>query len=201
MRRARLRITFLADPLFHGYLSSGAQKFVQRETACGGAQKNSPIPSFMATFHQWTNLCQTKRAIVAGTPCPWPCHCERSKNNSPIRYFMANLPTRCSRQRQERETLQHTRRSDARNSSGAETLEPDLRPRPGHVRWAFNSERACPVSSSPAHTEIVSSNQASAKQSLFCVNHFRNPSNPNLCASAEIRQGSSKDFSYISRWT
>jgi hypothetical protein len=105
-------------------------------------KKNSPIPSFMATFHQWTNLCQSTRATVAGASCRWPVSA-CSKNNSPIRRFMANLPTRCSRQRQDGRRF---------NIHGALMHGPGLGRRlwgetasyaHGRARWAFNPERSC----------------------------------------------------------
>ncbi len=64
---------FLAEPLFHGYLSSGMQKLVQGEAASGGAEKISPIRHFMATFDQFTNRFPTGRTTFAGAFCLWPC--------------------------------------------------------------------------------------------------------------------------------
>src|SRR5437879_6414572 len=42
---------------------------------------------------------------------------------------------------------------------------------------------------------------AHRNQNFFSFNHFRKPCNhPNLCASVEIRESSSKECSYFSRW-
>jgi hypothetical protein len=89
--RAPLLITFLADPLFHGYLSSGAQKFVHGETACGGAEQISPIPSFMATFINGLICARPSEQLLPAPYVVGPVNA-RSKNNSPIRCFMATFP-------------------------------------------------------------------------------------------------------------
>ena len=63
---------FLTDPHFHGYLSSVAQKLIQGKATCGGPQKKSPIPSFMATSINGL-ICGSQAPTVAGASCWWAC--------------------------------------------------------------------------------------------------------------------------------
>lgn len=80
-----------ADPLFHGYFSSGTQKLVQGETACGGAHKISPIRPFMATVDQLINLFRTRGAVLPPALHVGGSLTYEPRSNSPNRRFMANF--------------------------------------------------------------------------------------------------------------
>src|SRR5207302_10722047 len=69
---ARSPRTLLADPDFHGYLSSGTEKLVRGEFAWKGSKKMSPIQSFMATLDRLAHLSELRVAkIIRQSTVSW----------------------------------------------------------------------------------------------------------------------------------